>query len=177
MPTEELQRLSVTFTEEAEIALAQRLRRLERQLRGAAVEEAVRARGTPGEVTSSDIHKAYSELFRVRRLDADYYRKMMIRGELPPDFASGLATEDFERHREPRRKTYLERMGVVYTKVGLIIAIGAPLFAMAAKLSATISHVSKETQVWLLVSAAGLVTALFGYLVRLAAQTWLEQKK
>jgi hypothetical protein len=177
MPTEELQRRSITFTEEAEAALAQKLRRLERQIRGDAIEEAVRGRGAPGEVTGSDINRAYFGLFRSRRLPPAYYRDVIFRGELPPIVGRGPVEEDMEPERESRPKTYLERIGTVYIKVGLIVAVGGVLFPLVARLVSTILHASKQAQGGFLVAAAGLLTALFGYVARSMAETKLRQRK
>src|SRR5690349_12115293 len=51
---------TIVFTEEAEAALRRAMMQHERRLRSNAVEFAVRARGTPAEITASDIQRAYN---------------------------------------------------------------------------------------------------------------------
>src|SRR5260370_9524051 len=61
MPVE-IEKPTVSFTDEAQRVLQQSLLRLERRIRAKAADHAIKSRGTPSEVTGSDIEKAYREL-------------------------------------------------------------------------------------------------------------------
>jgi len=58
----EIEKPAVSFTDEAQRALQTSLQRVERRIRAKAADLAIKARGTPTEVTASDIEKAYREL-------------------------------------------------------------------------------------------------------------------
>jgi hypothetical protein len=58
----EIEKPSVSFTDEAQRALQNSLMRIERRIRAKAADHAIKVRGTPSEVTASDIEKAYREL-------------------------------------------------------------------------------------------------------------------
>ena len=58
----EIEKPSVSFTNEAQRALQHSLLRVERKIRARAADKAIKSRGTPSEVTGSDIEKAYREV-------------------------------------------------------------------------------------------------------------------
>ena len=79
MPTE-LESSSITFTDEAEIVLRKLLSRFDRQVRSRAVEEAVRRRGVPAEITGSDVQRAFNRLM-FRGLRTERERVSLYPGE------------------------------------------------------------------------------------------------
>jgi hypothetical protein len=60
----EIEKAAISFTDEAELALNRSISRLERRVRARAADLAIKSRGTPAEVTGSDIERAYRDILR-----------------------------------------------------------------------------------------------------------------
>lgn len=112
----EIEKPAVSFTDEAQRALQESLLRLERRIRAKAADYAIKTRGTPSEVTASDIHKAYRDL--IVRGPQEAYR------------------DRFEDGRKQWRKTAnLRLIATFYTWFGALTAIcGATYPFIRAKL-------------------------------------------
>ena len=112
----EIEKPSVSFTDDAQRALQQSLSRLERRIRAKAADYAIKSRGTPTEVTASDIEKAYRDL--IARGPQDAYRDRLEDGR-----------------KLWRRTANLRFIATVYTWLGALIAIcGATYPFVRAKL-------------------------------------------
>jgi hypothetical protein len=68
-------------------------------------------------------------------------------------------------------------MGGVYIKVGLIVAAASALFPVVAKIASTLVYASKETRSALLVGGVGLLTAVFGLVLRSMGESRVAQQK
>jgi hypothetical protein len=98
----EIEKAAVSFTDEAELALTRSMSRLERRVRARAADLAIKSRGTPAEVTGSDVERAYREVLR-------------------PNV--GEPIEGKERSERRARKLYtLHFLSTMYTWLGLVIA-------------------------------------------------------
>lgn len=157
----EAERTSVTFTEEAEVVLRRLLNRLDRQLRGNAIDEAVRARGLPAEITGTDVHKASMELLATRRL-SPHVRNRLTRGEMLSQVFPGYIDEKARRAKPP--KSPVEKIASLYMRFGIAVAFGGLLYAPLLK---GFMHLVGDP-VWkigLMISLAGIGVALMGYVV------------
>jgi hypothetical protein len=103
----EIEKGSVSFTDEAQIALQRVLLRLERRIRAKAADQAIKSRGTPAEVTGSDVERAYRELSQPDSIDS-FQR---------------LASE-----RGFRRSHMVRLVSKAYIFVGLVIAIAGGFY-------------------------------------------------
>jgi hypothetical protein len=66
----EIEKGSVSFTDEAQVSLQRVLLRLERRIRAKAADQAIKSHGTPAEVTGSDVERAYRELSQPDSIDS-----------------------------------------------------------------------------------------------------------
>jgi hypothetical protein len=124
----ELENASVIFTDEAEAAIKKSLARWERRLRARALDEAVRARGVPAEVTGSDIERASNRLgnrgfvdgrktVRFRSHSSDEYRFRELR-------APELNEKQVEKSKTPSAL-----IAKLYIWLGLAGTFGGLLYA------------------------------------------------
>src|SRR5271157_3217305 len=127
---------SISFTAEAELAVQRVLRRLERELRARAIDDAVRTRGVPAEVTSTDVNRAYSETRSVSRI-------VTRRGTYldDPDLPVSVRDQLYLQHvartegtSEERRKSAFERLAKMYIIFGVVVCALGVLFPPLYKL-------------------------------------------
>lgn len=159
----EAERTSVTFTDEAEVVLRRLLNRLDRQLRGNAIDEAVRARGFPAEITGSDVHKASMGFFATRRL-APNVRDRIAHGETPSQVFSEFLEVEEKSKRAKRPKSSTEKLASLYMRFGIAVAFGGLLYAPLLK---GFMHLAGDP-VWkigLMISVSGIGLALMGYVL------------
>ena len=133
--TPQIEQTSASFTEEAEAAVQKSLHRVERRLRLKALDEALRTRGWPPEVTASDVFKAEVELRpsrdprnprdlrNLRDLDDRSYLRAL---EERADF---LRSERPPNRRVSRAWRLLDTITRVYLVIGVIFAVGGLLYA------------------------------------------------
>jgi hypothetical protein len=164
---------SITFTDEAELALQRVLRRLERELRARAVDDAVRTRGVPAEVTGTDVNRAYSETRSVSRI-VTRRSPYLDDPDLPPHVRDQLYLQHFihtEGTSEERRKSASERLAKMYIILGVIVGALGVLFPPLYKLGRGLL----SEPIWrlgLATSAFGILTALLG----LGFQSYLQSR-
>jgi hypothetical protein len=128
-------RASIVLTEEAEAALRRVMLHQERRLRAGAVESAVRRRGTPAEVTASDVQRADFMLRRrpaLSQAPSGVVREIAypFRDEQPGIFEYYQAQEEDELRRKklqslPPRIRFLIS---VYKRIGIALLVaGLPI--------------------------------------------------
>jgi|HubBroStandDraft_6_1064221.scaffolds.fasta_scaffold200800_2 hypothetical protein len=155
--------ISITFTDAAELALQQALRRLERDLRARAIDDAVRTRGVPAEVTSTDVNRAYSETRNVSRI-VTRRTPYLDDPDLPPHVREQLYLQHIiraEGSSEEHRKSASERLARAYIIFGAIVGSLGVLFPPLYKLGRGLL----SEPIWrlgLATSAIGILTALLG---------------
>jgi len=104
----EIEKPAVSFTGEAEMALNRSVSRLERRLRAKAANLAIKSRGTPAEVTGSDVERAYRDVLRL---------------DIPERYEDKLDDE-----RRLRRLRRLHLVSMMYMLIGLVIAVAGGLY-------------------------------------------------
>ncbi len=109
MPSVEIERPSVSFTDEAQRALQNSLMRIERRIRAKAADHAIKVRGTPSEVTASDIEKAYRELIA-------FSNRYVVPSRI----------ENGPKHW--RKATSLRLLATVYTWIGALTAVSGIVY-------------------------------------------------
>ena len=138
----EIEKSSVSFTDEAHRSLQTSLARLERRIRAKAADEAIKSRGTPTEVTGSDIEKAYR----------------MIVGLTP----SGLFDERMQdEHNHWRKAALLRLTSTVYTGFGIFLAIGGIVYPF---IRSQLLNPSQRLSV--MIAASGVLLAAVGMSMR-----------
>jgi hypothetical protein len=176
MPAE-LENTSITFTDEAETALSKRLLRFERELRGRAIDEAVRTRGIPAEVTGSDVQRAFDRMmtrrFRTAR-DVDRTFAFHPGAHMTREFSMpGLDL----RQRALARRSLSERVANLYMWLGVVLAV---VGVMWAPIYHRVKDLSSGDPIWrfgLLLAGGGLATFLVGVLARLFFTTRLRLER
>jgi hypothetical protein len=143
----EIEKPAISYTDEAQVALQRSLLLLERSIRARAADQAIKSRGTPAEVTGSDIEKAFRDII----------------GPDPRDmFEEGLQSQ-----REYWRKSSrLQFISLVYTWVGLFLALIAGIypFIRTQLLNPSVKFSVAFVLCGLLVAALGLsMRAYLGY--------------
>jgi hypothetical protein len=128
MPAE-LENTSVMFTEEAEVALKRGLSRLERRLRGRAVDEAVRTRGVPAEVTGSDIERALNKVMNRRYLPNREWERSFVLHPGQRRVLGGFVTSDPEDRQREHRRSLSEWVARLYMWVGAVGALAGVCYA------------------------------------------------
>jgi hypothetical protein len=170
----ELENASITFTEEAEVALRRAISRVERQVRGRAVEEAVRRRGVPAEVTGSDIQRAFSR-FMFRRISArERERATFYGGEhlVPSKFTeSGI---ELEQGRS-KKKLY-ERIASGYIWTGAAAMLVGLLWAPTAHWVRNLAS-DPAWRFGFLVTVAGFATLVVGIFVKFYVAKLLNNRR
>lgn len=159
----ETEKQSVVFTDEAELALRRAVQRLESRLRRAVIEESVRQRGFPVEVTGSDVERAARHSTFALRARPDIAAGF---DPIPADEALReklLLTELFQSGRQRRNLT--ERMADAYTRVGIALAAGGILVPSLYVLYRSLSR-DLPWRIGLLVCGTGIAMALIGVLMR-----------
>lgn len=158
MPVEEVKG-SIVFTDEAEVALRRTLNRLERRLRIRAVDEAVRARGVPAEVTSSDVNRASTEVSLPRRLPPGVW------SERPPEFGDRLFEpgEGLDAWQIPRFT--VDRLLTVYVLLGAVTALIGLIYPWVVEFLAKIQS-DPLRRTGLLIAISGLMLALVSALLQ-----------
>jgi uncharacterized membrane protein len=104
----EIEKTAVSFTDEAELALNRSISRLERRVRARAADLAIKSRGTPAEVTGSDIERAYRDILRPN--------------------AGEPFEEKLQSARRLRKSHTLHFISTVYVWLGLVTAIVGGLY-------------------------------------------------
>ena len=119
MPAE-LENATIMFTDEAEVALKKEMARIERRIRGRAIDEAVRSRGVPAEVTGSDIARA-SRTFMYRMYRNDF--RSSASGRISESRGiRDFVTSEASRHRD-RVRTISDLLPNFYIWLGLLTTI------------------------------------------------------
>jgi hypothetical protein len=163
MPAE-LDSPSATFTEEAEVALRRALMRLERQLRGAAMDDAVRQRGLPAEVTGSDVERAFMRTRRATRQLAPADTEQWW-DDWNRTFRNQESGTRPGRLQTDVRFPMSQRLATAYIWGGLLLAVCGVLYP-------PLYHRFKELAIdptWrfgLVLSATGVATSVIGILVK-----------
>jgi hypothetical protein len=122
------------------VALSRSVSRLERRIRAKAADLAIKAHGTPAEVTGSDVEKAYRELLTAP--DAHEYKL------------------DSQRRRL-RRSHMIFLMSTVYSWMGLVIAAFGVLYPYI--------HARLENRVFrfsMAIVVTGLTLSTVGFVLR-----------
>jgi|SRR5208282_1145133 len=145
----EIEKPSVSFTDEAQRTLQHSLLRLERRIRARAADEAIKSRGTPSEVTGSDIEQAYREL--IGRSPSDLFEDRM---------------ENQSRHW--RRATQLQLMATFYMILGLFLTVCGAIYPF---IRSQLQNPSVRLSV--MITAGGLFMAAIG----LAMRTYLRYRE
>lgn len=176
MPAE-LENTSITFTDEAETALSRRLSRFERELRGRAIDEAVRTRGIPAEVTGSDVQRAFDRImtrrFRAAR-DADRAFAFHPVAHITREF--NMPELELSR-RALARRSLSERVANLYMWLGIVLAI---VGVMWAPIYHRVKDLLAGDPVWrfgLLLAGGGLASFLVGVLARFFLTTRLRLER
>ena len=141
--TVEMEKPAVSFTDEAQAAIQRSILRLERRIRARAADQAIKSRGTPAEVTGSDIEKAYREL-----LMGSYERDAVLQS---------LHTD----RKHWQRVTWLRLVSVIYTWAGFFIALVGGIYPF---IRSQLQNPSVKLSVTL--AASGLVVAGLGLTMR-----------
>lgn len=165
--------LSVNFSEEAESAIRKATARYERRLRAQALDEAVRSRGVPAEVTGSDIAKADFELRSRRDIRRGFSRLEQRR--IMESRERNLQSEiEGWSHQSPYLSS-LERVAALYVRFGAFVAaagVGILIFYRAYVQVKT----DPVSRIGLLVTAAGLATIMLGYAVRILQKSFYRRR-
>jgi hypothetical protein len=140
--TVEMEKPAVSFTDEAQAAVQRSILRLERRIRARAADQAIKARGTPAEVTGSDIEKAYRELIGSSGRDLS---------------VQSLQTD----RRHWQRLTWLRLVSVIYTWAGFFIALVGGIYPF---IRSQLLNPSVKLSVTL--AGSGLVVAGLGLTMR-----------
>jgi hypothetical protein len=163
MPAE-LENTSITFTDEAETALHKRLLRLERELRGRAIDEAVRTRGLPAEVTGSDIQRAFNRIMSRRYLPGRDVERTSFAFHPGAQITRGFGISEIEGHQRERniRRSLSERVANFYAWLGFVIGLIGLLWAPVYH---RVKNLSIADPIWrfgFLVAGAGLAMSFVG---------------
>lgn len=162
MPTD-LEKQTVTFTESGEAAIRRTVHGVESRLRSNAIDEAVRRRGFPVEVTSSDVERAS------RHFGAQFASRVGGSGTIDALSAEYMLRDRMmlQRYREMRRHktSVLDRVGSLYTRVGISLAVSGVVVPALYMLYRWLSH-DFAWRIGLLTAAAGLLTAGMGFVLR-----------
>jgi hypothetical protein len=152
------ERKTVSFTVEAEIAIQRFMRKLERGIRARSIDDAVRARGLPAEVTGTDVSRAYTELLVSR---PGYRRRAYFDDpDLPPQVRGEFYLQE-ARTAIAKQGSKTEKLAKVYIAIGIVIGVLGVLFPPLYKLGRGLL----SDPIWRLglgISAIGIATAIIG---------------
>jgi hypothetical protein len=163
-----LEHASASFTEEAEAAVQKALQRIERRLRGKALEEAMRTRGWPLEVTASDVHRAEFE-WRPRRDSSNSPRERALL-RFSEDKEGALLSNLGARNASRKPKRLLDVLALAYQVIGLFFAIAGLVYAPLLKRVSSLLH-DPNWRRGLTLSLVGSTLFLMSALVR-----WMQKK-
>lgn len=162
MPTE-LDKQVVTFTESGEVAIRRAVHRVESRLRSSAIDEAVRQRGFPAEVTSSDVERAS------RHFATEFVSRTGATERFDPLSAEYMLRDriTLQRYRDMhrRRTSVFERVGSIYTRVGVSLVVGGVVVPTLYMLYKSLSH-DFAWRIGLMTAAAGLAMTASGFILR-----------
>lgn len=162
MPTE-VEGQAVKFTESAETAIRRAVHRLESRLRSAAINDAVRQRGFPAEVTSSDVERASRNVVREFGLSGA--------GGVTLD---PLATEYLLKERlmagsyrayRDRKAGVWDRLAHAYIRLGVVFTVGGVAVPALYTLYKWLSH-EFEWRIGLLIATIGILLSGSGFLLK-----------
>jgi hypothetical protein len=137
MPVE-IEKPFVSFTEEAQRVLQHSVTRLERRIRAKAADNAIKSRGTPSEVTGSDVEKAYREI---------------LGSNLPQGF-SGRTLREL---RVRRKTSSLRFISTLYVWFGVLIAVCGGIYPFIR-----VKMLDPTVRFSVLAAVSGLIVALLG---------------
>ena len=172
----ETEQTSTVFTEEAETALRRIVSRYERRVRGRALEEAVRARGVPAEVTGSDVQRASLHVVRPTYVPSYAQRRRQERFDFE-DLPLGMARIRMaERvNAVARRTTVLERAARLYVWIGavgtVIGLVWAPAYHKVRILSA-----DPAWRVGFIIAQASFAMLVIGVTVKIYS-SWIQSRR
>lgn len=169
MPAE-LENVSVIFTDEAEAAIKKSLARWERRLRARALDEAVRTRGVPAEVTASDIERAANRLGNRKYIASRGSERFLAHGPRDYEILEAFRNSGPDEARRNRRQTFSSLLAKVYIWLGITGTIAGILYAPILHRYKTLSA-DPSWRFGLLVAAAGL--CMFG--IGLAFKVFLSR--
>jgi len=179
MPTEserktpgEIESSAISFTEEAETALKRFISRFERQVRGHALEEAVRRRGLPAEVTGSDVQRAFNHLMWRHVPPRD--RSLAIHS---PEsfFQERFGSPDTETRERDRPRHFYQRLASAYIWLGALAFLGGVIWAPASHFAARFAG-DPAWRTGFYIALSGLVVALLGIVVRFSFDRLLNTR-
>src|SRR5205823_4824031 len=163
---------SVEFTPEAESAIQRVVNRLERNIRALAVDEAVRARGVPAEVTGSDVSKVsvtFDLLGAMRMAPRRETSKETGAEDLRSYFRALLTDTN-------RRASFnAQLLSKTYMVLGIALFIAGVVYVPFTKFIAELSS-NAPLRRGSLIASVGLVIALLGSLSGLASEILLSRR-
>jgi hypothetical protein len=158
---------SVTFTEEAELALERELKRTERRLRAKAIEESIRSRGFPAEVTGTDIARASKDLSPRQILREERFPGRFLHPEIdvPMDERSIRIQAKAEAEERQWKKTGFYKISTLYFWLGFATAIIGLFYPLLHRILVNIN----QSPLWrqsALICASGVMLMFVGLFFR-----------
>jgi hypothetical protein len=161
----EAEKQTVVFTDEAEISLRRALHRTESRLRTAAIEEAVRRRGFPAEVTGSDVSRATRVALGGPSPTVEE-RNKFVHSPIDEFMKEQQFIEQYREFRKPFRRTgTIDAMARVYGWFGAVLTFAGVLIPSFYTLYKSLSH-DFAWRIGLMISATGIIMALLSLLLR-----------
>jgi hypothetical protein len=164
--------LGVTFTNEAESAIEREVQRFERRLRARAIEESIRSRGFPAEVTGTDVARSSREIATRRKVRGGEYLPEAGTVDEVEEIEHRLAYQkllhaDEQDSPEVRnwRKSAIYKLLTAYGWTGVAVAAAGSMYPLLHGAVLSLAHNPIWRQAFLL-STAGVALAVAGFSMR-----------